>query len=905
MSPHLTAPGSSAVVDPATWQRLSPLLDAALDLPEPARATWLAALPAEHADLRPRLAELLAVDPRALCAGAGAAFLGDATRHPGERVGPYRLIERLGAGGMGEVWRAARADGLMEREVALKLPFAWAGGLAARLGRERNILAALEHPNIARLYDAGIAEGGQPWLALEVVHGQRIDHWADAHALDVPARLRLALQAVRAVAHAHAQLVVHRDLKPSNLLVDDAGQVKLLDFGIAKLLDAEDGVGPGRNDLTEQGVRLMTPGYASPEQVAGGPVGTRSDVYALGVLLHELLAGVSPYGPVPMARAELEAAVLHTEPRRPSDVATDPRRRKALRGDLDTLLLRALAKPPGARYATADALADDIERHLSHRPLQARPETRWRLAAKWVRRHAVAFGTGLAMALALVAGSGVALWQGLQARAERERAEQVKAFVVGILKDASPYLGRDVAHLTASDLVLQAEQRLRHTPIASAQVRTELGVLLGEALLTSSNLEAGEARLGRTRDEARRELGDADPYTVRARVAAAQTLRLRGRVAEQQQVLAEVLPQARRLADADPGLLVETLAHAALNAIDRSAFAEAEARAVEGDDLARRRLPEDHPDAASMVVLRALTHLSTRRYDEARAAGEEGLRRARALHPDGIPHPRLFEALVVSGRALAESGELDRGVARIAEAVRMGRAMYGDDDMPLALSYQNLALYQLESGDAPAAETAARRAVAALAQAMPPDALPLATTRATWGAALLAAGRTADALAELDTARQALERGAPAASDAAVMAAVNAALALARLGRGDEAGARLVALATRLDGPAVQRATRERARLARAAAERARGLPREALATLQPLLDGAGGPPRVQRERMRAWLEAGQVRLALGQRDAAASAFETALSESRRLEGAVSATRVQAQSGWQVARGAP
>ena len=245
-------------IDAATWSRLGPLLDEALDLSPPDRAAWLESLRAEHADLKDTLRDLLARAAKLetdsllhtlpkLDAGDTTTASGNQGAHaPGDEVGPYRLVRQLGVGGMGAVWLAERADGLMQRSVALKLPFGpFRGDLAARIAREREILATLDHPHIARLYDAGVAADGQPYLALEHVDGQRIDRFCDERQLGVVARLRLFVQAARAVAYAHAQLVVHRDLKPSNLLVDATGKVKLLDFGIAKLLD------DGRHDLPE------------------------------------------------------------------------------------------------------------------------------------------------------------------------------------------------------------------------------------------------------------------------------------------------------------------------------------------------------------------------------------------------------------------------------------------------------------------------------------------------------------------------------------------------------------------------------------------------------------------------------------------------------------------------------
>jgi eukaryotic-like serine/threonine-protein kinase len=423
-------------IDAATWLRINPLLDAALELPPAERDAWLTTLPTQHDDLKALLRTLLErasrIDKAALLEALPAMGTTDdgaaqhAAQHAaGELIGPYRLLRELGVGGMGAVWLAERADGLMaQRHVALKLPFGpFHGDLAARIAREREILATLDHPHIARLYDAGVAANGQPFMALEHVDGQRIDHHCAQHQLGIRARLHLFLQVARAVAHAHAQLIVHRDLKPSNLLVDATGQVKLLDFGIARLLD--DGVLPAR-DLTQQGARVLTPDYAAPEQVSGQPVGTRSDVYSLGVLLFELLAGQRPYRLKRDSRAALEEAILHADVPRPSDVATDAATRRALRGDLDTIVLKALKKSFAERYASVDALAEDIERHLANRPVLARPEAlryRWH---KFVVRNRLAVGTAAALLATVLAGAGAATWQAHEAGLQRDAALQAR-----------------------------------------------------------------------------------------------------------------------------------------------------------------------------------------------------------------------------------------------------------------------------------------------------------------------------------------------------------------------------------------------------------------------------------------------------------------------------------------------
>jgi serine/threonine-protein kinase len=412
---------------PHEWTALRALLDQALALPAAERTRWFDALPddAAHAALKPHLRELLAhAEGRLIDTLPGVETTSFAPApaglQAGQALGPWRLLRPLGEGGMGSVWLAERTDLLQGRQVALKLPHgAWRrAGLAERLAREREILATLEHPHIARLYDAGVAEDGQPWLALEFVDGERIDAWAERQALDVPARVGLFLQVAQAVAHAHARLVVHRDLKPANMLVTAAGEVKLLDFGIAKLL--QEGVA-AETELTREAGRVMTPDYASPEQVLGRPLTTASDVYALGVVLFELLAGRRPYTLARPTPAALEQAIADGHLPRPSSVAP-PGRRAALRGDLDTIVLKALKREPAERYATVAALAEDLQRHLDHRPVLARPDGARYRARMFLRRHRAATAAGAAVLSALMAGTALALWQAREAQAQRDAA---------------------------------------------------------------------------------------------------------------------------------------------------------------------------------------------------------------------------------------------------------------------------------------------------------------------------------------------------------------------------------------------------------------------------------------------------------------------------------------------------
>jgi len=438
------------------WSRIAELVDEGLALVPAARAPWLDALarsePGVASAVR-RLIEARQVETDTLATAPSPAAPARGHR-PGDRVGPYLLLERLGSGGMGEVWLARRDDGALRRDVALKLPLLdpKRRDVAMRFARERDILARLEHPNIARLYDAGVSQG-QPFLAMERVQGLFITDYADAHQLDVAARLELFLQVLAAVQYAHANLVLHRDLKPSNILVTDEGQVRLLDFGVATLLDPE---GPAPDTpLTQASGRALTPAYASPEQIIGSPLSTASDVYSLGVVLFELLTGGRPYHLDGGTPAELASAILATEPLRPSAAVaegaaaarstTPARLQRRLSGDLDSILLRTLSKQPAARYTTPGALAEELRRSLEGVPLQARAPSRIYRLERFVFRHRWVVLGSVAVAGALVASTTVAVVQARRAaaqeqvaRAEARSAGAVRDFLIDILSAADP-----------------------------------------------------------------------------------------------------------------------------------------------------------------------------------------------------------------------------------------------------------------------------------------------------------------------------------------------------------------------------------------------------------------------------------------------------------------------------------
>nr|WP_295082709.1 serine/threonine-protein kinase [uncultured Roseateles sp.] len=523
------------IINKARWPELSPLLDELLDLDLSARASRLMALHRQDPELAADLAELLARQAKQEAADYLATPLLGLAAHTlaaGQLVGAYTLVREIGHGGMGAVWLARRTDGRFEGEVAIK--FLSAGlvgpGDAGRFAREGQILARLAHPHIARLLDAGLAaESKAPYLVLEYIAGQPIDQYCDSHGLDTRARVLLFRDVLAAVAHAHTRLILHRDLKPSNILVTANGEVKLLDFGIAKLLEASDeagaaagGSGAGSatsagaaSELTQQAGRAFTPRYAAPEQVQGSEVTTATDVYALGVLLYLLLSGRHPTATnendantTPLERMR---GIVEVEPKKLSDAvrgksaegkAQDLSKKRAareLRGDLDTIVAKALKKVPAERYANAAALSEELRRWLAHEPISARPDSAYYRTAKFVRRHRWGVAAGAAATLSLAGLTSLSLAQAWRAERAEKIAQQRSAdaddllgYLLGDFADKLRPIGRlellndvgakSLAHLRASP----EAQASPHSILQRAKALT----VLGEVAVSKHELDA-------------------------------------------------------------------------------------------------------------------------------------------------------------------------------------------------------------------------------------------------------------------------------------------------------------------------------------------------------------------------------------------------------------------------------
>ena len=613
---------------------------------------------------------------------------------PGTRVGAYEIVGELGRGGMGAVYRAARADGTFEKEVALKLVKRGmdTDEVLRRFHAERQILAGLDHPHIARLLDAGAHDDGRPFLVMELAEGEPITAYCDARHLGVDARLDLFEQATEAVAYAHRRLVVHRDLKPSNILVaegDGGPRVKLLDFGIARLLDAD------ADALTRPEQRVLTPEYAAPEQARGELVTTGADVYALGVVLYELLTGTRPSSPDPVAPSTAVAA------------AAPERLSRTLRGDLDTLVLAALRADPERRYASAEALGDDLRRYRQRLPLRARPESVRYRVGRFVARHRLGVGLTVAVLAALLGGAAFTTARVSAerdaARSERDRAEATAAFVTGLFEAADPFAVETERPdtLRARDLLLRGADRARATLGDQPATLADVLTTIGEALEGLSLYAEADSVLAGAVDAAR-DSGTPDAL-ARALMARGQARSLGDEPAEALPLLREALAVA---VAADPAAEIQARVHlgAALRrtgALDEAADVLAAAD-VEG--------AEDPLDAAAVL-------LEQGRVDQDRgrpAAAEPVFRRALALQASASEAGPLHLATTreMIGLAVREQGNLDGAEEEFEAVYRIRRDALGDGHAYTVTARYHLAVLARDQGRVDDAAEAFREIVA-------------------------------------------------------------------------------------------------------------------------------------------------------------------------------------------------
>jgi eukaryotic-like serine/threonine-protein kinase len=740
--------GDTGKITDERWERVQELFSRAVELPEAERDAFIAKEAGSDAELRKELVELLACDTGAstgpLTQALGAAL--DATTRDrrkallGRKVGNYKLVSVLGHGGTGTVYLGERADRQYSAQVAIKIvdSATLQGELGLRFRAERQILASLNHTNIARLLDAGETEEGQPYLVMEYVHGEPLDRYCDRHQLDLRGRLQLFLDICSAVQYAHQNLVVHRDLKPANILVTSEGAPKLLDFGIAKLLDT--GEAAAALALTRMNDRLLTPEYASPEQILGRPVTTASDVYALGVVLYELLTGLRPYTvPGSASQLELERTICISDPQRPSSavrramesgplegqseiLAIAAARRlsaeklhRRLAGDIDAIVMRALRKEAQHRYGSVEQLAADVRRHLTREPVHARQGTWFYYSQRFIRRHAFGVSAGAAFGLFVIAFAVAMSIQTQRIAAQRDlaaqqgkRAETVAGFMLSIFEASEPEasLGRIIS---VREVLDEAGRRIRGDLNQHPEVRAQLLEVIGRAY---RRLNANEVAVPYLEDalHIRRKLPDADgTKTASVLIELSIALRIIGDLPRADAALKEGLAISRAHHTERSATYAQLLLNIGRLQFRAGNLAEARSNFEASLALTREILGPMSPEVGA--VLWQLSGVLM--WEEDLPAAERAIRGATeifaATRPAGHPDRALAEARL--GEILLSQGRVNEAAPLFEHALLAQTQLYGTNSQQVAAVLDSLAQIRRAHGQLAEAEDFARQAV--------------------------------------------------------------------------------------------------------------------------------------------------------------------------------------------------
>ncbi len=788
-------------MDRERWRRVEEIFHRAVELDGERRAAWLDQACAGDAGLRTEIEELLASDRQAgdaiESAVAGGARLLDLSAFAGRRIGSYELLRELGRGGMGAVYLARRADDEFEHQVALKLiqPGLGSEAIVSRFRRERQILARLEHPSIAKLLDGGSTDEGLPYLVMEYVQGEPIDRYCDRQGFGIKRRLALFRKVCAAVAYAHQNLVVHRDLKPGNILVRSVaggslGEVKLLDFGIAGLLVPEGDSTTPEVTLYATTHPLMTPAYASPEQLRGELVGTASDVYSLGVVLYQLLSGQRPYDLSGRSAAEVERVVCEHQPVAPSEAARGAATpggapalalARRLAGDLDNIVLKALRKERRRRYGSVEQLYDDVGRYLDGRPVTARKSTFAYRAARFVRRHRWPLAASLA-AVALLAGLALsAALQSVRIARERDKARQVADLLVDLFALTDPGVVRRATTGERQSLDRRAARIVSELQEQPEMQTTLLGTM-GRVYHRRGFHDRAEEILRQALTIERRARGGS-VGVAQAADNLAELLLDRAELDEAESLLTEAVElRRRRLGEAHPKV-AESLLGLAEVLVQKGEFETARERCEEAVELRRRLLPGDHPLLAESLNDLALVLHELAEYEAAEPLLEEALEIYRGNFGD--EHPDVAMVLGNLGQLLRDRRDYERAEPLLRRALALDRLLSGDDHPDVAQDLDNLALLLEDRGEPVAAETAYRQALAIRGKAFGPDHPKVAESLNNLGA--LTYGRGGDAEPLFRQALEILRRQHPSGHPDVASTANNLAVVLQAAGRDDEA----------------------------------------------------------------------------------------------------------------------
>jgi len=694
------------------FRRLREIFDAVGETPPGDRQRVLAELRRGEPDLVSEAEELLAAEAGASVFLAGFSEAIDvAVAMPslhGRRLGPYRIERKLGEGGMSTVYVAVRTDLAYQQRVAIKI-FGFSpdrADLLLRFQSERQILASLSHPSIARLLDGGATVEGLPYLVMELIEGVPVDRYCEEHGLTVPERIDLFLKICEAVAYAHRNLVVHRDLKPANILVDAEEIPKLLDFGIAKLLAGAPL--PLVSDETRTGQRLMTPQYASPEQVAGGPITTATDVYSLGVLLYVLLTGRLPHRVDAERPGELERAIAERPPEPPSQVAP-PERRRALQGDLDNIVLTALRKEPDRRYPAVDLLAEDLRRHRQGLPVTAIPATLGYRLRKFVGRYPLAVGAWSATFLVILGLAITMTYQSVRLRRERDTAVRVTGFLEDIFKssDAEESGGKD---LKARELLDRGGAKVLAELKGQPETQATLALTIGKAYRSLGLYDSAAPLLERSVVLRRQRFGEADLAVAESLDNLADLYLRRDEIVKAEQSARRAVAIRRALRGEDDPAISESLNGLAMVYLAKMDLATAEPLFREALRIRRKQFGK--ADKGNVPILTNLAVVEKEKGDLAAAEGlySEAISLARKEY--GPAHPWTSILLNNLAVLLTRRGDLAGAEATYREALAVSRRAFGEEHPSIALQLNNLASVLVDRGQWAEAESLYRQALA-------------------------------------------------------------------------------------------------------------------------------------------------------------------------------------------------